>query len=215
MTILDLNALIEQFGPAALKEKAGGLEWDQAAIDAISIGTAERRNSTLRKWLESYNVFQGFKADRRNAVSQAILNWADRQSHDSSLESLESLLEAHHALEHACVEAFGKERDFTSLASKALWLCYPKDVPLYDSFVLRALQVISKIEPSLPPVKYRVVGYAPFARLWRALYDRHEAAIDAISSDSGYPYSVRIFDGILWILGAPAYTVTHALGERG
>jgi hypothetical protein len=45
-----------------------------------------------------------------------------------------------------CSHADGRSRDFTSLASKALWLSYPHDVPIFDSFVQRALWVIAKLE---------------------------------------------------------------------
>ena len=39
----------------------------------------------------------------------------------------------------------GRLRDVTSLTSKALWCCYPQDVPMFDDYAVRALQVISRL----------------------------------------------------------------------
>ena len=107
--------------------------------------------------------------------------------------------------------AYGKQRDFASFASKALWLRYPNEVALYDSFAQRALWMAAKIEPNLPRTQGGEAGYSSFALIWRSFYERYSSAIAEVP-DRGYPYRVRIFDRILWIIGAPAYSAASALG---
>jgi hypothetical protein len=104
----------------------------------------------------------------------------------------------------ACSAAYGRERDFTSLASKALWLRYPDIVPMFDSFAQRALWVISKIERDTAPTADEKSKYRKFACVWKTLYERYASAIAAVDLQ-GYRYPVRIFDKILWIVGTPRY----------
>jgi hypothetical protein len=148
----------------------------------------------------------------RDALAKAVLDWVDSQPDDSRLDTLEGLVHAHAELMAACSKADGRSRDFTSLASKALWLRYPDAVPLYDRFAQEALWMLSKLEPGLPPVSEAPDGapkYAPFALMWRALYDRYAPSIATIDN-KGYPYQVRIFDRILWLVGEPVYRPPHA-----
>jgi len=51
--------------------------------------------------------------------------------------------------------------------------------------------------------------YRKFAYVWKALYERHAPAIAAVDT-KGYPYRVRVFDGILWDIGRPEYTLSAA-----
>lgn len=105
-----------------------------------------------------------------------------------------------------CSQAEGRGRDFTSLASKVLWLRYPDEVPLYDGFAQEALWMLSKLEPDLPPIPKSTTKYGEFTLIWRTFYDRYADSIAAIDND-GYPYRIRIFDRILWLLGYPSYIV--------
>jgi hypothetical protein len=81
---------------------------------------------------------------------------------------------------HACSTADGRGRDFTSLASKALWLCYPEVVPMFDSFARRGLRIISKIEKDIAPPAGDKSEYRKFAYVWRELYVRYASAIAAV-----------------------------------
>src|SRR5579872_6476302 len=152
MAILDLRALINHFGPAAVKLSFREWSIDEKGVSATLNRHSANRLPQIRRWLEYYNVLQGFESGHRNAISAAVLTWADNQPNESSLTTLDSLIAAHASLGCGCVEAYGKARDFASLASKALWLRYPNDVPLYDRFVQRALWMVSKIEQDMPPI---------------------------------------------------------------
>jgi hypothetical protein len=215
MAILDFGALIRELGSRAvdlsISESNHKSINDNMAIAAVMDQDAENRVVSLRKWIEYYKVFQGLSGEERNSITQAVLSWIDSREQDSRLRDLNSLLSAHTALANACAAPLGKMRNFTSLASKALWLRYPNEVPLYDRYAQQALCMLAKITPDLPRVSKSADSYEAFALVWRALYDRHASDIAAIPH-KGYPYSVRIFDRILWILGATKYTVASALG---
>jgi hypothetical protein len=202
--MLNFDDLIGNFGPEAVRRLASEANWDDGAIGAMNSKTAESRPQILRSWLSSYAVFQGFDGSRRDALAKAVLDWADHQPEDSRLETLDALIRAHADLMAACSQANGRGRDFTSLASKALWLRYPDAVPLYDRFAQDALWLLSKLESDLPSVPKGATRYGAFAFFWRTLYDRYAPSIAAIDNN-GYRYQVRIFDRILWLIGEPVY----------
>ena len=211
-SILGFDALIRYFGPEAIRRLSAEVDWDKKAFEVVGNTGSERRPENLRDWLSSYAVFQGIDNSRRDALTRAVLNWTDNRPHNSRLDTLHTLVGAHADLMAACSQADGRSRDFTSLASKALWLRYPDVVPMYDRFVQEALWMLSKLEPDLPAVidaPHSASKYGPFALVWRTLYDRYAPSIAAIDS-SGYPYRVRIFDRILWLIGEPVYGLSKA-----
>ncbi len=144
----------------------------------------------------------GFDNAKGMAISETVIRWADERQ-TARLESLDESVEAHRMLADRCRQAFGAERDFTSLASKALWLRYPEDVPLYDSLAERTLSVVSKMVEEKPPAKDKS-DYYKFAYTWRLIDERYREAIEGMDMGE-YKYRVRIFDKVLWILGEPGY----------
>jgi hypothetical protein len=140
--------------------------------------------------MDLYKVLQGITGAKRDAIANATLEWADRQREASRLDTLDSLVRAHAELMAACSGADGRGRDFTSLASKALWLRYFHVVPLYDRFAHDGLWMISKLERDLPPTPNGTSKYGAFAVRWKFLYDRNALSIDAIDN-KGYPYVSR------------------------
>jgi len=95
-------------------------------------------------------------------------------------------------------------RDFTVLASKALWLCYPYQVAICDSYAKRALYVVSKLEEGIAPIT-EGSDYHQFVQVWENLYTKHHDTIESLDMGA-YPYRVRVFDRILWLIGQPYYT---------
>ena len=150
--MLVFDVLIRHIGPKAVKISLQRSASDNKGLKAMRAPGVRGRANATRKWLESYNVFQGFDTAQRTALSRTILRWADSQGRYSRMGALDTLAQTHAALAQACSRAVGGERDFTSLASKALWLRYPRQVPICDRFVERALWTLSKLEPDLPPV---------------------------------------------------------------
>ena len=143
---------------------------------------------------------------RRLAIATAVLEWADSRNLQRDLTSVNAIADAHVEIMEVCTRARGEKRDFTSLASKALWLCYPDSVPIFDSFVQRALWVISKLEPDIALLPDNNPEYRKFVHLWKALNERYATTLNNMDIGS-YPYRVRIFDKILWLIGNPLYGV--------
>ncbi len=204
--LIDMEAVIQHFGSLAVTNY---MHWDKArdenALDAIESTNLANRHETIRGWLDGYRVLMGFTAKQRNDVTRAVLTWADARHPGRRLDDVTALSDAHREMTKACADAFGNKRDFTSLASKALWLCYPDDVPIFDSIAQRALCVISKLDGDIPPPSDSGESrYTSFIRPWKALYERYSAALQAVDMES-CKRPVRIFDGILLCIGANAY----------
>jgi predicted small secreted protein len=203
--MIDFEAVIRHFGPQAVAlqlEEADSL--DDKALAALNSHNEPDRVTIVRRWLYDYQVFQGIDGPKRTAITEAVLLWADSQQGQSDPATLDVLVRSHAGLMAACSTAYGRGRDFTSLAYKALWLRYPDVVPMFDSFAQRALWVISKIEKDIAAPASEKSEYRKFAYAWRTLYGRYASTIAAVDA-RGYPYRVRIFDKILWIIGSPGY----------
>jgi hypothetical protein len=206
--MISLERVIRHFGQEALRQLKNEQESrdDLNALEVLGKKAAPNRMAGIRRWLQSYEVFQGIDGPRRDAIATAVLEWADSRDLQRDLTSVDALAEAHVELNSVCTRAYGEERDFTSLASKALWLCYPDSVPIFDSFAQRALWVISKLEPDIDALPGKNPEYRKFVHIWKALYDRYGRTLEDIGIEN-YPYRVRIFDRILWIIGEPRFGV--------
>jgi hypothetical protein len=73
-------------------------------------------------------------------------------------------------------------------------------------------KLVSKLEPDISVLSTSDSEYRQFVHVWMALYQRYRIAIDAIDIGD-YPYRVRIFDKILWLIGEPRYGPREALPE--
>ena len=203
--MIHLDTVIRNFGAQALRMQLTEFQnTDNKALEALRDKSSSNRGEVIRNWLQIYQVFQGIEGTNRRAIASAVLEWADARDIYRDLTSVDALDQAHTEMTDACLRVGGK-REFTSLASKALWLCYPDTVPLYDSFAQRALWVISKLEKDLTTLPENEPEYKKFVFVWRALYDRYAGAINSIDIGT-YPYRVRIFDKILWLLGERRYS---------
>jgi hypothetical protein len=211
--MISLEAVILSFAPQALRLQLEESEkTDTKALSALQDKSAPNRGEAIRSWLQSYEVFQGIDGPKRPAIATAIVEWADARDIHRDLGTTDALEEVHLELAAVCVSANGESRDFASLASKALWLCYPDSVPIFDRFAQRALWVISKLEKDMQTLPESETEYKKFIYIWRAIYDRYAVTINSIEIGS-YPYRVRIFDKILWLIGEPRYGLREPLGE--
>jgi len=203
--LIEFSAVIRHFGPEAVRLQLREAETlDGPALDSLRNRNASDRATVLRSWFYNYQVFQGISAEKRVAVASAVLQWADAKELRVNLSTVDAVEQAHAELMAACSKADGRDRDFTSLASKALWLCYPYDVPIFDSFAQRALWVIAKLEDGGMAGIAAGSEYHRFLHIWKTLFDRYEAALSEIDTH-GYPYRVRVFDKILWMIGTRDY----------
>ena len=208
--MMNFETVVRHYWPKALrniKEDPKELERDQEAIKAVTdrqLPISKRRDD-LRKWLWFYRVLQGLTTDEELKIAGAVLGWADDDRNRSrDLTTAEALAAAHAELMKVVCQAYGKRRDFTSLASKALWLCYPESVPMLDGWTRNALYVISKIENGINPIAEKTPEYEQFVHVWKQLYSKYKETIENLDIGT-YPYRVRVFDRILWLIGRPSY----------
>src|ERR1019366_9955751 len=109
--MINFDALIRDFGPEAIQRVSIEADWDGRALDAMCAKGAERRLEVIRDWLSSYAVFQGIDGSRRDSISKAVLDWADSQPTNSTLVTLEGVIQALTVLENACSQADGRKRN--------------------------------------------------------------------------------------------------------
>jgi len=210
-SMIDFEAIIRHLWANAIKE----MMWDHAhydvkALDALSREDDPNRRDTIRDWLQSYRVFRvpGI-ATQRDKIADAVLRWADSRDRERDLGGPDALYAAHKELMKSVCDAYvhdsqNKRREFTSLTSKALWLCYPGQVPMFDSYAQRALWVLAKLEIGIaaPPSG---ADYYQFVSVWTEFYERYLDTISGLDTN-GYPYRVRVFDRILCMIGKDEYT---------
>jgi len=171
---------------------------DNAIITALNQrdrDLADRKRS-LVDWLNRYKVFMGFSTNTRIAIAGQIIEFADERQ-DKSL----------HGNRDKIVSEFNKLKDrlgtvtprnVISLTSKALWCCYPEDVPIFDRNAAYALKVISRLCHLAPAPSQG--DYACFVDLWFQVYNEVEPVINREDLDD-CPYKVRVLDRLLWYLG--------------
>lgn len=210
--MIDLNAITRTLLHPAICLSKREHKVDAPTIQAVHDKTTTMRQDVLKRWLQSYGVFQGLEGSERLSVVTKVLEIADENGCNADLRlSHDELFTKFDALHKECCKLVrpnkdGSQRDLTSLTSKALWCCYPNAVPLYDRFTQHSVWLISrlaKIEPPSPPRDPRD-RYHPFAAMWFKMYDEVLPIIEEADLQ-GYPYKVRIFDKILWIAGEPNY----------
>ncbi len=192
-----------------------GMMWDHThydvkAIEAINRENDPNRRDTIRNWLQDYKVFRvrGI-ATQRDKIADAVLMWADSRDRERYLDGPDALYAVHKELMKSVCDAYihGSQnirREFTSLTSKALWLCYPDKIPMFDSYAQRALWVLAKLEIGIAAPSSGA-DYYQFVSVWTQFYKKYLDTISGLDTD-GYPYKVRVFDRILWMIGKDQYT---------
>ena len=172
------------------------------ALNERALGVGDRKESVLR-WLHWNRALMGISAEARTAIAGRVLAFGDERELTSLgldkskiVSEFDSLSERISAV--VPLTAAGGRRDVTSLTSKALWGCYPDDVPICDNNAKCALGVISRLCHWAPtPSKSE---YAPFVDVWFRVYEEIEPVIDEADL-SDCPHKVRVIDSMLWYLG--------------
>ena len=75
---------------------------------------------------------------------------------------------------------------------------------MLDGWTRNALYVISKIENGINPIAEKTPEYEQFVHVWKQLYSKYKETIENLDIGT-YPYRVRVFDRILWLIGRPSY----------
>jgi hypothetical protein len=210
--MINFEAIIRCFWERAVQDvKRDFDDHDREALDALDKKDAQNRTDSVRRWLQAYRVFRvrGIAA-QKDLIADAVLKWADPRDHERNLGSPSELDAAHRELMEPICKAYlcnsqNQPREFTSLTSKALWLCYPEKVPMFDSYAQRALWVLAKLEFGIAAPSSGS-DYFQFVSVWKQLYEIYLPTLSNLNAE-GYPYPVRVFDRILWLIGKDQYTI--------
>lgn len=202
--MLDLRKLAEELIAAERHCDKAETARDEVVISAIrGEQDPSERNKAVVDWLNRYKVLMSFTGQDRIRVADQILGFADESRGKSLGLDRHGILSEFKKLEDsiggvAPRTKAGAVRDVTSLTSKALWCCYPYDVPIYDRHAVAALGVISRIcriAPEPAPSEYE-----RFLDVWIRVYREVEPVIDRADL-SACPQKVRVLDRLLWYLG--------------
>jgi hypothetical protein len=198
----DLRQLASEFIESGWYSDRAETEADEAVIKAVNErdrDPADRRKS-LVEWLSRYRVFRGLRSDSRTLIAGEIIAFADERHEDSLHRVKNNIIAEFNKLRHR-ISAISP-RNETSLASKALWCCYPNDVPIFDRNAASALRVISRVCHLAPEPNQE--EYASFVDVWLQVYNEIEPAIDSRNL-CDCPYGVRMLDRLLWYLGRDGF----------
>ena len=210
--MLDFNKIIEHFLNEAVARQINDCEkQDQIVINAVNdnIMNHEVRVEELTLWMNKYTDLKYYKEEIRNEIIETIILFADRRSNCFISTDKNKIISEFRCLKRDVIdsitcEEFKANRKMTSWLSKALWCCFPDSVPLYDSHAERALWILSRLT-QMPAPNYRTGDcddYLDFISVWLSFYESI-TIFDNYLFD--YPYKVRVFDKILWIIGQPDY----------
>lgn len=187
-----LRDIFKQHLSQAIKNAREAENIDRKALDAIANGFANPENICIVKsWLGKYRVRRGLKSQEK--VVGEVFNFTPPQMSVGEAEFASTCV---NLLMEKLREIQG--RRLPSLCSKALWLKYPHRIPIYDSHVLRALDVLARI------FSVTVDNGDPVARyykLWFHFYNVFKQV--AGQSEERGKYPLREFDKLLWSLGKP------------
>ena len=199
---LDLRQLVQEL----IKNRVHCDSLETAAENAV-IGAidqpdhpAEARRKAVIGWLNRYSVLRGISADSRSAIASQIIGFADERPYPSLQLDKDKIVTEFNRLADRISTV--TERRADSLVSKALWCCYPDDIPIFDRNAVCALRLISRLCRFTPAPKQP--EYASFVDVWLSVYREIEDVIPA-DDVSECPHKVRTLDRLLWYLGQDAF----------
>ena len=196
--MLDLKHLAKELLENGWHRGGAETDADNAIITAINQrdrDLADRKRSLI-DWLNRYKVFMGFSTDSRIAIAGHIIEFADERQDKSLRRDKDRIVSEFNKLK----DRFGRvtPRRLTSLTSKALWCCYPDDIPIFDRNAAYALKVISRLCHLAPGPGQG--EYACFVDIWFQVYSEVEPVINR-EDLADCPYKIRVLDRLLWHLG--------------
>lgn len=193
-----------------------GINKDIAMKKMISDGVNDK--SLLFSWMRDYGLFQGIKAESRNAIVDKYFSLVPIFLPLSKGQERRQVEDCFHLLLSEFYNTVN--RKWLSAASKLLWCSYPDHVVIYDSFVERALVILQGIESYLAPlpriesspkiksgsdIEKALKFYMNYQDMVIAIHHRYEPNLKALRKKHSetYPHDIRIIDKLLWMLGNP------------
>jgi hypothetical protein len=214
--MLDLDALTQSFLKLQWQTLTEEHDIDECAIHAIDTPGDERgmRLKAVADWLIYYKVHR-IKSATAIQLASVVLQYADSHPSRSAPLSIDQIKEEFRHLRKSFLDSLGFENHYEdapeidSLTSKALWCCYPSQIPILDRFAEDSLRVLTRLcGISVTPNRSR---FDSFIEAWFALYRKLKPGIESASLE-GYSYKVRVLDQLLWWLGQDSFE-THRVSD--
>lgn len=222
-----------------LKDKIEGeLHLDFAARQAMDGALSQADAETaVTKWGDKYSVLRIKKNVRPNLV-RALINGAPQIRSPLVATTAEAkhaeIIKKHADIGTLCNTVQGARkkngtaRDFTSLASKLLWLLFPNQVPIFDDRAWRAVNVIARLTekaetPDPDRSDFTLNEFCAFLKLhvlcfsgiyerideiiseeFDAIFDSATRQVAAITKEDAarqYANHITVIDQVLWHLG--------------
>ena len=197
---LCINSIVEKYFEEAVQLLLKGYAGDQEGIAAAKGQTADeaKRHLDMKGCLSKFRVLHWVNKTTQSELIKTVLEFLDRCPDTPVNEAC--FIDFVETLTLDCKKVTGKKN--LSLSSKALWCRYPSQVLIYDKNARLSLTVLCRLADT--PVRRQGRAYADFVEGWNALYEPVAPMIAERLNDCGYPYAIRVFDKILWILGQDA-----------
>jgi hypothetical protein len=213
--MLDLKTLAVQYIPISLElqNKPTEHQWDMKTIKTVNSihEPLSNRVGQIHRWLHSYHVLQSFTAETEKKIAEEVIAYADNRKRMNLDMKQELILDEFNELvlrlqKYMKLNKSNKPRKVTSLVSKAIWCCYPEDIPIYDSYAEHALQILCRLSDIkiIGKAKESNGEYARFLEAWFLVFKEIEPAIDP-EFLKVYPYKIRVLDSLLWFIGQPKF----------
>jgi hypothetical protein len=150
--MLDLKEIVEDFIRTKLSDFGTGTDPDVATVRAIADTgmKLEKREEQVLTFLRYYKVIRYFPPENSRKIAKQIIEFSDETRPKGLDQDKASIVSEYKKLE-VRIQPFaphakaGGQRKVTSLTSKALWCCYPHDVPIFDNNAERSLQMLSRL----------------------------------------------------------------------
>lgn len=204
---IDLQQSIDTFLLSLTDADDQEIKLDQHTVSSIQERWPSAQKD-LARWLHTYKVFMGYTTLAREAICQDILSFAWEAQRPARVCTTEEVFSQFQALERHISGAVSAPdakppRAVTSLCSKALWCCYPEDVPIYDANARVALGVLARLSGIASPQHSH--PYFAFLEKWFAAYGAFRSYFDGDGMRERFGYPVRAFDRYLWYLGDTSF----------
>lgn len=188
-----------------------GFEHDRKMIESIKSDSLN--TDMVKKWMQSYGLFQGINNEIRIKIANEFIKFAQNNYKQDEIDIknefqklLSNLYNVH-------------PRKWLSATSKLLWCMHPNQIVIYDAFVERVITVYQCLDKKLakqhrinncPTIKtendIKLVTdfYMNYQNLVKILLDEHQNTFNNLKKKykSSYDYDIRILDKLLWIMGS-------------
>ena len=214
--MLNLQEAILDFATSDFRYSDTDRALDDRMLQALDRKHSDRseRIETVVGWLHSYSVLRTITPSTSRLLANNLLDYADTLHPGLRLFGPTQIKEEFLRLEgflRQGASLFGKSdapRRIDSLTSKALWCCYPHDVPMLDGNAELSLKVIARF--CNVTVVSGQTRYASFVDAWFQVYRDVEPFID-LENYNGLRYKVRVLDSFLWWAGQQSFAPAKAI----